>query len=76
MLYLKVGNLKESEEHLKQALSLRPGIAAVHLNLGVVFLRKGNKEDGRKEFLEALRLDPRPAVIMFAAAIGMFATWQ
>jgi tetratricopeptide (TPR) repeat protein len=59
VLYLKLNNLEDSEEHFKQALALKPDVGQAHLNLGVIFLKKGNKEEGRRELLEALRLDPR-----------------
>jgi Tfp pilus assembly protein PilF len=50
VLYLKLDNL-DSEEHFKHALSLRPDVAQAHLNLGVIFLRQGNKQEGRRELL-------------------------
>lgn len=59
LLDLEVRNLDEAEGHLEKAVSLRPDFAPAHLNLGVVFVQRGQRAEGRKAFLDALRLDPR-----------------
>jgi tetratricopeptide (TPR) repeat protein len=59
LLYLQVTNLSEAEEHLRRAIELRPAFAPARLNLGVVLLQAGDREAGRKAFLEALRIEPR-----------------
>lgn len=61
-LYLQLDNMNEAEEHLRKAIVLRPDVGPAHLNLGVVLLvllRRGETDEGRREFLEALRWDPR-----------------
>jgi Flp pilus assembly protein TadD len=40
-------------------MELRPESAPARLNLGVALLQLGDREAGRKELLEALRLDLR-----------------
>jgi len=50
--------MSEAEGHLRHVLSRRFDFAAAHLNLGVVLVNRG-QEEGRKEFLEALRVEPR-----------------
>ena len=44
---IQVENFTEAEEHLRQALTLRPDFEAAHLNLGVILVKQGHKEQGR-----------------------------
>jgi Flp pilus assembly protein TadD len=55
-LDLLVGHLDQAEEHLGKAIALRPDCGPAHLNLGVVFVRRGQTAEGRRAFLEVLRL--------------------
>jgi tetratricopeptide (TPR) repeat protein len=69
LLDLQVDNFNEAEEHLRKAIGLRPNFGPAHLNLGVVFLHRGNTEEGCQELLEALRLDPQLARAYYNLAL-------
>ena len=47
-----------SIDEYKKALSLNPDYPEAHYNLGLIFKALGRKEDGKKEFEEALRIVP------------------
>jgi Flp pilus assembly protein TadD len=53
-----IENWPEAEEHLQQALSLRPDFAPAHLNLGVVYSQNGRKDEARRALTQALHFDP------------------
>jgi tetratricopeptide (TPR) repeat protein len=59
LLDLEVHNVDEAEGHLEKAVALRPDFGPAHLNLGVVFVQRGRRAEGRQAFLEALRYAPR-----------------
>jgi tetratricopeptide (TPR) repeat protein len=69
LLDLQVDNLDEAEGHLRKVLSLRPDFGPPHLNLGVVFVQRGQRAEGRKELLEALRFDPRLTRAYYSLAV-------
>ncbi|HLV81513.1 MAG TPA: tetratricopeptide repeat protein [Chthonomonadaceae bacterium] len=54
----------------ERAIALNPGYAGDHLYLGTLYMRSSRSEDARKEFLEAIRLDPH-----LAAAHREYARW-
>ncbi|MCY1408369.1 Tetratricopeptide repeat protein [compost metagenome] len=51
------GRLEEARRQLEGAVRLEPTDARMHNDLGVVYLRLGQVEDARFEFLTALELD-------------------
>ena len=44
LAFIQVENLKEAREHFESAISLNPGSAEAHLNLGVVYVRLDKKQ--------------------------------
>jgi Flp pilus assembly protein TadD len=56
---LTAGDLDGAISQFRSAISAKPDFAAAHHELGLALLRKGDKEEARKEFEEASRLDPR-----------------
>jgi tetratricopeptide (TPR) repeat protein len=69
LLDLQVDNLDEAETHLRKVIALRPGYGQAHLNLGVVCVNRGKREEGRQEFAEALRLNPRLARAYYSLGV-------
>ena len=73
-LYGKLGRLEEAKVLLRRALTLRPGMAPAHENLGSALLLSGDVEGALSELVLAATLDPlngRPryklAVILYRA---------
>jgi Flp pilus assembly protein TadD len=56
------GELKEAEEHLRQALKLNSKLAFAHSNLSVVLLDGGKKEEALSEAKQSVELDPKQAI--------------
>jgi Flp pilus assembly protein TadD len=50
--------MEDAERNLKQALSLDRSNANAHNNLGVLLQRSGNIDEARRQFTEALQLNP------------------
>jgi tetratricopeptide (TPR) repeat protein len=76
LLDLAVEKVNEAEAHLQKAVSLKPDVAVAHLNLGTVFLKKGEVEASRQEFREALRLNPRLTNAYFNLGMMEVAWWR
>ncbi|HMB22254.1 MAG TPA: tetratricopeptide repeat protein [Anaerolineales bacterium] len=47
---------KEAIQAMKKAQALQPGNAAIHLNLGVLYKKEGEKTEARKYLEKALKL--------------------
>ncbi len=52
------GKIAEAKAEFQQVVRLQPQYAMGHLNLGVALLKLNDAEGARREFNEALRLDP------------------
>lgn len=51
----------EAAEYCHQAVSLDPGIAEAHMQLGLVYLQKKDLDAAENSFLEAIRITPKLA---------------
>lgn len=56
--YLKKGDIERAYEHLSRARELDVNLPSIHYNLGLIFEYLGQRDDAKKSFEEALRLDP------------------
>ena len=54
-------DFNEAGEYCRQAISLDPGIAEAHMQLGLVHLQQKEWDAAEKSFLEAIRIAPRLA---------------
>ena len=52
---MRMGNLGEAERALREAVRLRPEVAANHVSLGALLLRTQKLTESRQEFEEAIR---------------------
>ncbi|WP_374353504.1 tetratricopeptide repeat protein [Chitinimonas sp.] len=59
LIEARQGNLQEAEAHLLRATRLTPEVAALHNNLGSVYLDEGKLDLALSEFRRALKLRPR-----------------
>jgi tetratricopeptide (TPR) repeat protein len=57
--YLAMGRWQDAEPHAQKTVALNPSMAAAHVLLGNIALKKQNTDDAVKEFQEYLRLDPK-----------------
>ncbi|MBI5233705.1 MAG: tetratricopeptide repeat protein [Deltaproteobacteria bacterium] len=59
-LYFKMGKawFDLSMSDVKKAIDIEPARAGTHTALGMLYLKKGDREAAKKEFKQALRLDP------------------
>lgn len=55
--YGMIGKTNEQISALKKAIALRPRYATAHYNLGVVFLKKGKRDEARKQYEELKKFD-------------------
>ena len=55
---MELGELSEGEQRLREALLLEPENTKVISNLGVIALKKGNREDARGFFQTVQEMDP------------------
>ena len=53
------GEDKVAEEALQQAISMYPGYVRAHNNLGVLYLKAGQKDEAVLEFYKAVGFDPK-----------------
>ena len=56
--YLRQGDFRLAVENLTHAVSLLPGSAAMHSDLGYALFLGGSQRDGEREIRKALALDP------------------
>lgn len=49
ILYMEKGDIEQSVQYLKQAVSIRPNNAVNHYNLGLAYLKAGKEEEALKE---------------------------
>ncbi|MCL6519808.1 MAG: tetratricopeptide repeat protein [Armatimonadetes bacterium] len=56
--YLSLGDVKEAEKRLEEALEVDPDFAYAHVNLGTALAMQGRMEEAANHFLEALRIYP------------------
>ncbi len=56
---MEAGNLDEARERLKAAVRIFPQYAAAHNDLGVVYMRTGERERGREAFARAIATNAR-----------------
>jgi tetratricopeptide (TPR) repeat protein len=59
--YMGAKRVREAEDALRRALTIKPGISAWHRDLGVVLANQGNPSGARAEYAQAARLDPHDA---------------
>ncbi len=53
VMQLERGNLGEAEQYLKEAVTIRPGDAVNHYNLGIAYLRQKKTAEAAEEFARA-----------------------
>jgi len=63
--YLRQGDFRLAVANLTQAVSLLPGSAAMHSNLGYALCVSGSLRDGEQELSKALALDPDAPAIQY-----------
>jgi len=56
---IKKGNYQEAEKHLGKALSINPNNPYVILNMGVVYVNTGRKEQAREMFNKVLSVSEK-----------------
>jgi tetratricopeptide (TPR) repeat protein len=54
----KLGRLKESEASFRQAIALKPDLAEVHSNLGIILQQLGRLDESEKSLRQAIALKP------------------
>lgn len=62
MLYQQGGKIQESETLMRRASEMQPNYPAVFYRLGEFLDRSGKRQDARKAYADALRLDPNLAI--------------
>jgi len=67
--YLRQGHLRLAVENLTQAVSLLPGSASLHSNLGYALCLVGSLRDGEQEVRKALSLNPDTPAIQYLLAL-------
>jgi tetratricopeptide (TPR) repeat protein len=66
---LALGQVEAAEASIQQALKINPGIAGIHLNAAGIYKALSLKNQVKKHALEAVRLAPRVAVVLYQAAL-------
>jgi Tfp pilus assembly protein PilF len=56
--YLSKGMVQKAVDHYEMALRLKPDHLNARLNLGLIYLKKGDTENARRQFQSALSIDP------------------
>ncbi|MEO2032634.1 MAG: tetratricopeptide repeat protein [Planctomycetaceae bacterium] len=75
--YARRGDFEQAQKHLERALELKPNPrVAVKAcdNLGLVFAQQGKFAEAKEQFLQAIKIDPRSAMIY--NNLGMIAAEQ
>ena len=67
--YWALGRWQDAEPHAQKAVILQPDLAAAHVLLGNIALRKHDNQNALKEFKEYLRLDPNGSMATSARQI-------
>ncbi len=57
-IYLALGRIGEAADELRVAVKLKPLDARLHLDLARVLRQQGHEQEARREYEQALRLDP------------------
>ena len=60
-LLLDAGNVEEAEEHLREAVRLKPNFHEAHASLGKALVEQERVEEGVRHYREALRVKPNMA---------------
>lgn len=66
---LALGHVEAAEASIRQALKLNPRIAGIHLNAAGIYKALSLKKLVKRHALEAVRLAPRVAVVLYQAAL-------
>jgi tetratricopeptide (TPR) repeat protein len=69
MVLAKKQSYQEAEKLLRYAIELRPGNEAAHVNLGNVFLGRGDWAGAEREFRTAVGLNPKAPGALISLAI-------
>ncbi len=64
---IEYGDLEEAREHLEEALSIDPDLAAAYLNLGTIDELEGDTESAKENYKKAYNLDQNDSVGALAA---------
>ena len=56
--YSDLGRNQEATEAFKEAIRLKPDLAAAHSELGAAYLSLAREQEGAETFKEAIRLKP------------------
>ena len=59
--YMGAKRVRDAEDALRRALTIKPGVSAWHRDLGVVLASQGNPSAARAEYAQAAKLDPHDA---------------
>ena len=70
-LYVQMGRYDEAERRLKEGLTLKSGDAALHLQLGNLYLQTDRLKDATSEFRQAAAIDPTHPGAPQALAISL-----
>ena len=66
---LALGQIEAAEVSIRQALKINPRIAGVHLNAASIYKELCLNKQVKRHALEAVRLAPRDAVVLYQAAL-------
>jgi tetratricopeptide (TPR) repeat protein len=71
-LFLALDELEEAEKHIRLALKIDPRCGNAHVNLGIIYSRRGNNRKAIKSFKEAIALEG----IYPAAHLNLFLAYE
>ncbi len=75
-LLARLGRPKEAIAAYEKAIEKMPAFPGAHYHLGVVLIGEGRREEGRKELVEAIRLDRRNAKVRNVLALDLASTGE
>ena len=66
---LALGQVEAAEAAMRKALKLNPRVAGMHLNAAGIYKALSQNKQLKRHALEAIRLAPREAVVLYQAAV-------
>ena len=67
---LALGQIEAAETTMRQALKLNPRIAGMHLNAAGIYKALSLNKQVKRHAMEAVRLAPRDAAVLYQAALS------